>query len=181
MYTEYSDEYAFARPYIAPDESILWKGKPGSGNLVTARDIILIPFSIVWCGFAFIWELVAILSGAPFFFALSGTPFVCVGLYLVAGRFFWTAWIRKRTAYVITSRKIIRARGNRIDMMESRNMPPVRVTAFRDGCGTITIGYPHYHYSRNGYAESVGDTGTFILDNIPDVARVQQLIAGMER
>lgn len=26
---EYTDEYSFARAYLVPGESILWKGKPG--------------------------------------------------------------------------------------------------------------------------------------------------------
>lgn len=178
MQQEYTNDFAFAAPYITSGESILWRGKPDKGNLLTHQDIFLIPFSIVWCGFAIFWELCVIQTGfTPFI--LFGIPFVCVGLYLVVGRFFWTAWIRKRTAYVITNRKIIRARGNRIDMIESRNMPPVRLEAYRNGNGTITIGYPNAYYRRNNLRSSPDPD--FVLENVPNVARVQQIIAGMER
>ena len=180
MYTEMTDEYAFARPYIAPGEAVLWRGKPGKGHLVTAQDAIMIPFSIFWCGGVFFWEYLAISEGAPLFFCLFGVPFLCVGLYMVFGRFFHTAWRRKRMAYVITTKRIIRARGERIDMLSSASLPPMHVTAFRDGSGTIRFGETVYYRGRrrSGYEY---DSAMFELENIPDVARVQQLIDRMER
>lgn len=181
MYLNTENEYAFARPYLSAGETMLWWGKPGTGHLIAGQDILMIPFSIVWCAFAIFWEASVVSAGAPLMFSLFGIPFVCVGLYMVFGRFLWTAWIRKRTYYVITNKKIIRARGNRIDMLEGRNMPPVHVTAFRDGSGTIRIGYPHY-VRRNGFHNSAyAAVQPFVLDNVPDVARVQQVIAAMER
>lgn len=170
MYTEMTDEYAFARPYLAPDEAILWRGRPEKGHLLGPQDVFMIPFSIFWCGFAIFWEVTAIASGAPFFFALWGIPFVCVGLYITVGRFFHTAAQRKNTAYVITTAKIIRKRGKRIDMLDAKTMPAIHVTARTDGTGTIRFGQP------NGYNGWNGDMGLFSLDNIPDVARVQQLL-----
>ena len=175
---EYTDEYSFARPYLTAGEAVLWKGKPGTGHLFTSQDIIMIPFSIFWCGFAVFWEVSVLTSGAPFFFGIWGIPFVCMGLYLVFGRFLWSAYIRRRTAYVITTKKIIRARGNRIDMLDGRNMPPIHVTAFRDGSGTVRFGQPDYHHRRSSLTPNAG---MFTLENIPDVAKVQQLIGAMER
>ena len=92
---EYTD-YNFAKPLITPDEHILWKGTPGTGHLFLPSDFFMIPFSILWCGFAFFWEYNVISSGAPFFFALFGLPFICVGLYITVGRFLWKAVLRKR-------------------------------------------------------------------------------------
>lgn len=179
MQTEYHDDYGFARSYMGPGETILWKGKPGKGNLVTGQDLFMIPFSIVWCGFALFWEYNVIRIGfTPFM--LFGIPFVCMGVYLVVGRFFHTAWLRKRTAYVITNKKIIRARGNRIDMIEGRNMPPVQITAFRDGSGTVRIGYPYHRYRRSALDTNMG-VQDFMLENVPNVALVQQMIDRMER
>lgn len=177
---EYTDEYSFARPYLTAGEAVLWKGKPGTGHLFTYQDVYLIPFSIFWCGFAVFWEASVLASGAPFFFSIWGIPFVCVGLYMVFGRFLWTAFIRRRTAYVITTKKIIRARGNKIDMLDGRTMPPIHVTAYRDGSGTIRFGQTYYHYRRS-YNSFSPNAGVFTLENIPDVAKVQQLIGTMER
>ena len=173
-------DYSFANPYLGPGESVLWRGCPGKGHLLTGADVFLIPFSIFWCGFVIFWEVNVISIGAPLIFMLWGIPFICVGLYFTVGRFFHMAWMRRHTAYVITNRKIIRACGNRIDMIESRNMPPVRINAFRDGSGTIQIGYPTYHRHR-GTGWNSSATHLFTLENIPEVARVERIIASMER
>lgn len=172
MYTEMTDEYSFCRPYLTAGETVLWRGKPGKGHLLTGQDIFMIPFSILWCGFAIFWEATVIRNGAPFFFTLWGIPFVCVGLYMVFGRFLWTAWIRKRTAYVITDQKILRARGNRVDMLSTRNLPPMYVTAHRDGSGTIRFG----EYRSRGRNQG---PAPFTLENLEDVARVQGILLGM--
>ena len=175
MDTEYINEYAFAQPYISAGEFILWKGKPEKGSLLTAQDVFLIPFSIFWCGFAIFWTVTAATSGG--LFALFGIPFVCVGLYILVGRFFWTAYMRKNTYSVITSQKIIRKRGNRVDMLDGKSLPAVHVTVHKNGCGTIRFGEVS-PYNRNSFDPN---QGLFVLENIPNVASVQQLLSRMER
>ena len=170
MYTEMTDDYSFARPYLAPGETILWRGKPEKGHLLGPQDWFMIPFSIFWCVFAVFWFVTALQAGA---FALFGIPFVCVGIYMTVGRFFHIAWLRKNTAYVITTAKIIRRRGKRIDMLDAKTMPTIHVTARTDGTGTIQFGDTFY-YRRRG--RTYRETPLFTLDNIPDVARVQQLL-----
>lgn len=180
MYTDMTDDFSFARPYLAPGEAILWRGKPESGHLLGPQDFIMIPFSIFWCGFAIFWFVTA-LQNTMLPFALFGIPFVCMGLYITVGRFFHTAWLRKNTAYVITSSKVIRRRGNRIDMLEAATFPTIYVTARTDGTGTIRFGESVY-YSRGRVRYSTMSTTwgpnerLFTLDNIPDVARVQQIL-----
>lgn len=180
MYTEMTDEFSFARPYLAPGETILWRGRPEKGHLLGPQDVFLIPFSIFWCGFAIFWEVSAICAGAPFFFALFGIPFVCVGLYITVGRFIHTAWLRKRTAYVITTHKVIRKRGSKIDMLDCKTMPSIHVTARTDGTGTIRFGQAvYYHRGRGHYSMNTSwgpNEHLFTLNNIPDVARVQQIL-----
>lgn len=170
MYTEMNDDFSFARPYLAPGETILWRGRPERGHLLGPQDIFMIPFSIFWCGFAVFWFVSALQAGA---FALFGIPFVCVGIYITVGRFFHTAWSRRNTAYVITTAKIIRRRGTQVDMLDAKTMPTVHVTARTDGTGTIRFGDTLY-YRRRG--QTYRETPLFTLDNIADVARVQQLL-----
>lgn len=177
METVYTDEFAFARPYVAPGDTVLWKGKPGKGHLLGPQDVVMIPFSIFWCGFAIFWEITALTSGAPSFMALFGIPFVAVGLYITVGRFIHSAHTRKRTAYVITRHKIIRARGNRIDVLDSKNMPPYRLVANRDGSGTIRFGENYYY----AYGKRYVNNNQFTLENVPDAARVCQILDSMER
>lgn len=181
MYTEMTDEYSFARPYLAPGETILWRGKPQSGHLFSGQDVFLIPFSLLWCGFAIFWFVTA-LQHTPLPFALFGVPFVCVGLYITVGRFFHTSHLRKNTFYVITDQKIIRKRGKKIDMLDGNRMPSVHITARDDGTGTIRFGQlMYYNHSRwNNYTMGPSD-GIFALENIPDVARVQQIVHSIAR
>lgn len=92
---------------IGSNERILWSGMPKQGIIFNLFDIFLIPFSMVWCGFAVFWEFIAIKYDAPLFFALWGIPFVVMGFYIVAGRFIADSKERARTFYGITEDRII--------------------------------------------------------------------------
>jgi len=181
--TIHADDFDFCRPYLVNGEYIMWKGKPENKNFFTSNDILLIPFSILWCGFAFFWEISVISSSAPPFFALFGLPFIFVGLYLVFGRFVHTAYKRKRTAYVITNKKIIRIQGKKIDMLDGKTMPPIYVNIHKNGNGTIVFGQDIVHYNgRNRTTvNNFGYSSIFAIENIPNVAAVHQIINDMEK
>lgn len=168
---EYENEYSFCSPYLTSGEYILWKGCPGKGKILSKYDVFMIPFSIFWCGFAFFWEWSALQNGFGMF-PLFGIPFVCVGIYMVIGRFFHMAWLRKRTYYVITNLKIIRKQNKKIDVMMGKNMPSFSVTAYEEGSGTIRFSMPLDRYRQNW----TPNQGAFSLENIPDVVRVQQIL-----
>ena len=175
MYSDYQDEYRFARNYLVAGESVLWRGKPAAGNLLTSQDVFMSPFSILWCGFAVFWTVTA-MSGAGLF-GLFGIPFICVGFYITVGRFIWTAYIRKRTYYVITTQKIIRCRNGRVDMLQGKNMPAAYLTVRKNDCGTIVFGERDPYYRRGNQWQDY----RFSLENIPNAAGVYQLLSRMER
>ena len=174
-----TNEYSFCNALLGQDEYVVHRCKPGEGHLFTAQDAHMIPFSLVWAGFAFFWEYQAISSGAPVAFCLFGLPFVCIGLYMLVGRFFHTAWLRKRTYYVITNKRILRKRNHNIDTLDPSNMPPMQLQTFADGSGTITFSHNGY-YRRNGRRHYSSQT-VFSLENVPDVLAVQRHIASMEK
>ena len=41
---------------LAADEDVLWYGQPKTSVLFDANDIFLVPFSLLWGGFALFWE-----------------------------------------------------------------------------------------------------------------------------
>ena len=74
--------------YFLPREKLLWLGRPKQGLMFSKKDLLQVPFSLMWGGFAIFWESMAVRQvNAPFFFKLWGIPFVLIGLYLIIGRF----------------------------------------------------------------------------------------------
>jgi hypothetical protein len=106
-------------------------------------DALLIPFSLLWGGFAIFWESTVLASGAPGFFALWGVPFVAVGLYLIGGRFFVDAWVRGGTRYVLTDQRAIIERLRAGYALTSLELPGQQISLSgmaADGTGTISFG-----------------------------------------
>lgn len=128
---------------LSSGEKLLWSGQPRAGLRLRGSDALMIPFSILWCGFAIFWESMAFSKGAPFFFRLWGIPFVLVGLYIVFGRFFVDAMTRGKTFYGVTSERIIIITGlfsQATKSLNLRTLTDVSLTARGDGSGTITFG-----------------------------------------
>jgi len=128
---------------LEPGERLLWSGSPREGLVLRPSDAFLIPFSLMWGGFAIVWEFMAFRSGAPFFFPLWGVPFVLVGLYLIVGRFFVDAAMRSRTAYGLTDRRILIIAGlfsRSIKSVALKTLTDITLTERRDRSGTISFG-----------------------------------------
>ena len=71
--------------YLNTNEKLIWTGQPRKGIVFRTADIFLIPFSLLWCGFAIFWVVIA--SQGSIYFAMFGIPFVIMGLIFVFGRF----------------------------------------------------------------------------------------------
>lgn len=125
--------------YLGPREVVRWSGRPQQGVVFGSEDLLLIPFSIMWCGFALVWEGMAVFSGAPIFFVLWGVPFVCVGLFMVFGRFFWDAYQRAHTWYALSDDNALILRGGELTSIDLRTTAEIR---YKDhgSCGTISFG-----------------------------------------
>ena len=136
------------QPYLFPGERILWSGQPKQGVALSGRDSFLIPFSLMWGGFAIFWNAMVWLApfggansgGDPdWFFKLWGLPFLVVGLYLIAGRFFHDAHIRRRLFYAVTDQRILTLRGSKIVSLDIHRLPRLELSEHRDGTGTLAF------------------------------------------
>lgn len=128
---------------LESDERLVWSGVPKQGLRLRPSDAALIPFSLLWGGFAIFWESTVLSSKAPGFFALWGIPFVLVGLYMIVGRFFVDARQRTATAYGITNKRAIIVSGlfsRTVKSLTLRTLTDVTLTERRDGSGSITFG-----------------------------------------
>lgn len=107
-------------------ERLLWAGSPQKGFLFRKLDFALIPFSIVWAGFALVWEIIVIRSGGPVLMIIWGIPFVLVGLMMLFGRFIVDAKIRETTYYGVTDKRVIIITGLFNRKIQSSDLPLLR-------------------------------------------------------
>lgn len=131
------------RRELGHHERVIWSGRPLAGLRLKPSDAFLIPFSLLWGGFAFFWNATVWFTNAPIFFRLWGLPFLLVGIYLIVGRFFVDAKLRARTAYALTERRAIIIAGLRTRSVRSIDLHAVPEIAFSEssnGVGTITFG-----------------------------------------
>lgn len=132
------DDYARLEACLRPGEQLLWCGRPDPRLWFTSADIYLIPFSLLWCGFAVFWEAGASRSGGPVF-AVFGVPFIAMGLYMVVGRFFYKHYRKKQTVYGITTQRALVAAGARSLADAPWQRQPVTIRRTRDGTHASVI------------------------------------------
>lgn len=137
------DTFAILQEELDPGERVLWCGQPKQGLMFRPSDALMIPFSLLWGGFAIFWESMAIIEGAPLLFVLWGILFVLVGLYLIVGRFIVDAMRRKRTYYALTSERVIVVSGllrRSVRTLSLKALSDISVSVNSSGSGTITLG-----------------------------------------
>jgi hypothetical protein len=178
---------------LTPGEIVIWTGQPSTDVIFHVRDLYLIPFSLLWGGFAIFWELSVFgYWGFPqetvrhpisWFFLLWGIPFVIVGQYMIWGRFLFDWWRKKRTFYAVTDKRLLI-----VEEVCGRKLTSVRLTentflgksTRRDGKGTLRFGIPQATWNSWSY------WGIFETDRRPsfrdidEVERVYSIISGSQ-
>lgn len=95
-------------PRLTKGEVIRWQGSPDPSVHFTRADSFLLPFSIVWLGFAVFWTVsVGNSPTAPRLMWLFGLLFVVMGVFFVVGRCFVKSARKRRTRYLLTDRRAI--------------------------------------------------------------------------
>lgn len=138
---------------LGAGERLLWKGRPRPGVRLRASDLYLVPFSLIWGGFAVFWEYMVVVKipksdPTGWLFPLFGVPFVLAGLYIVVGRFFLDAKMRESTEYAVTNRRAIIVTtlfGRKIKSINLQATSEIGLTENADGSGSITFGSAPYY------------------------------------
>lgn len=141
---------------LDPQEMLLWAGRPRQGFRLRLTDIFVIPFSLLWGGFAIFWETLVIMNGAPFFFSLWGIPFVCVGIYFIAGRFFVDSYQRKHRSYVVTNSRVVildRAWGRSIRSKSLNDLGELSLIVRSDSSGDIAFSQQYPWFIIEGFPQ----------------------------
>ena len=152
MITASSPELQTVERHLASGERSEWIGRPDPAKHFTPADRFLIPFSLLWGGFAIFWLVGASSSGG--LFGLFGVPFVAIGLYFIFGRFIYKANRKRRTVYAVTDRRvleIVRGRhGESVNAVYLRSIPNISTSAGSDGLGSVGFGISSRGYSMYG-------------------------------
>lgn len=168
------------QPYLLDGERLTWTGRPPTGLILVAQDAFLIPFSLMWGGFAIFWESTALITGASAFFALWGVPFVLIGLFMIFGRFFADAWVRSRTLYALTNRRALVLRSVAGERFFTTSLDgSVEVLGRKGERGTLSFGrrdFGDFLSAMRGFSiwmPSLTDRVQFLrIDKVMDVYRM---------
>jgi hypothetical protein len=176
------------QPELMSGESIHWAATPNPKIIFHSDDWAMIPFSLMWTGLFVFWEAGALgywgksrHGGPDIFMSLWGMPFLVIGNYMVWGRFFVDAWLKRRTYYAVTNRRVLVVQEGpkkKMSMTFLESIPTIE----REGTeiGTLWFG-PKYpviaargRKTRDVSRFSVGDVPVFA--DIEDVESVHGLI-----
>jgi hypothetical protein len=136
---------------LLPGEQLLWTGQPDPSIIFTPFDFLLVPFSLIWGGFAIFWEITVLglipsmkpNPPPPVAFILFGIPFVFIGFYFIVGRFFYKNWKKKKTWYAVTDRRILivtQGISSNCQTADLDSIPSVSKSIRKNGNGNIKFG-----------------------------------------
>lgn len=183
---------AAIQPELTSGETVQWAGQPNRRVILHKEDLFLIPFSLFWGGFTIFWESIASGfwgskggAGAPSFFLIWGVPFVLVGQYLIWGRFLYVAWLKKRTNYAVTNRRVVVVQdgwNRRVASSYLDTLPTIVKEGTSSGTGVLRFAPVAPSWStRQGWgawnAMNVGEIPTFM--DIDDVDSVYRLVSDL--
>jgi hypothetical protein len=151
------------REELLPDEKIAWSAQPDRASLFSKSDFYLIPFSILWGGFAIFWEIsvLQIVPGSEdagivgLVFPLFGIPFVVIGLYFMVGRFWYKSKKKEHTYYALTNKRILILTdflGRKFQAIYLNTVPTIQKTIRSNGMGNLIFGNQSFQSSM--YANS---------------------------
>ena len=184
---------AAIQPELLTGESIVWTGQPNTRVVFHKEDTTLIPFSLLWGGFAIFWEM-GVMGLGPFgtnpsepwsFGVVWGIPFVVVGQYLIWGRFLYAFWKKSRIYYAVTNQRAVAVQSSpsrRVSSVYLDALPMLQKSVRHDGIGTVTFAQTEPLWSgrrKSGLWDSIsiGDVPSFI--DINDADEVYRLVADL--
>ena len=164
-------------------ERLLWAGAPKQGTIFRSSDILMVPFSLLWGGFAIFWETMALQiptnkAGAiGIVFPLFGIPFVLIGLYMIFGRFIYDSKKRSKTFYGLTNQRAIIVSGllgKNVKSLNLRTLSDVSLSENANGYGTIVFGQENQMMSvfMGGGFPGMGGTNTPKFELIENAKQV---------
>jgi len=182
------------KPDLQKDEKIVWSGQPVP-SLFSAGDIIAIPFSLLWGGFAYFWEGSVVYlyltkhNPALLFMVAWGIPFVVIGSYMMWGRFIVQHFQQKNLFFALTNQRALilsTFRGRSTQAIFLDQLPSVNKQVNSKGIGSIYFGDMNLSMSADMTAMQIAQYKRGVVKltgftNIKDVDKVYNLIAKQQK
>lgn len=147
--------------YLDAGEKLIWQGAPATGLRFSGSGLVLSFFGVFFLGFAVFWVTLAFSmgggSGMERVFPLFGLPFVLIGLWLVAGHWFFDAYKRQRARYALTNKRAMIARtlfGRRMESYPIDGHSQIRLVSGK--LDTVHFAQKTYHTKNGARVENIG-------------------------
>ena len=181
---EQLDLYQEIKPFLHPDETVLWTGTPGKIPASSTSPFLPI-FAIFWMSFAIFWTIVATAIGGPF--GLFGLFFIFFGGFIFYNAFFGKRNLLKTAVYAVTDRRAIiithDRNGTNCTEYSFSNLSSVNLESVNGNTGTIRFAeeqvYVEYNNGWNrrrtmnpNNTQRSAVTAFFMIDNVHEVYRL---------
>jgi len=162
------------QPFLLTGERLLWTGRPTRGAPFNCSGLA---FGLVFLGFACFWTFFSYVLAGEIWFSAFGIPFILAGLFMVFGRPLLNLFVRKRTIYAVTDRRLLRLTGPRLDATDLDDVAPLNLTEGANRVGSIFFNLPQA-WPAQGVDLPVRRPQGLIasFDNIANVRTVYELI-----
>ena len=162
---------------LEPGERVLWSGAPRTGLMFRSSDILQVVVSLIIL-YVFATQLRNASFRGPIDIILGLVIFIAV-MYFAVGRFFFDAYRRRRSAYALTSERMLIRESVLSNFVKSFPLNTITDTGLRDmgnGFGNIWI---QRRYLPTGWQDprlmrTRGRPIGFAM--IPDASRVYDLL-----
>jgi hypothetical protein len=168
------------QPELLSGESLQWAGKPNPGVIFHSDDWYLVPFSLLWGGFTIFWEASVLGYWArqprspSTFMVIWGIPFILIGQYMIWGRFLYDAWLKRRTYYAVTNRRVLVLQEGWQRETKSNYLEGIPAIE-REGTTTGTIWFGEKYSPFSGRAPRRRSTSHFKIGHIPVFADIDDV------
>jgi len=132
---------------------------PIANKVFNTGDWLMVPFTLVWLSFALFWEAGVYWQyqktqgstyAMPIGFLVFGGFFVLIGLYIAIGRFFYKAYEKRHTKYVLTNKKAMVIKelfgAKEVRSIDLDKAETIDRTVNKDGSGSIYFGSVNWWY-----------------------------------
>lgn len=187
--TKRTEAHEWYKPFLQEGETVRWAGKPGVCPFWTTENapvILLAPLCSLFLsaiGAALFFMLTHGLQRQPA--AMAGAIALALPLAVCLIHIGFVQWITprlllRRTAYVITDKRILRRRGRRIDALDTLHLPEVTLRPEKDGHGSLLFGRHPMEtvvgYGRNSQEFAGIRREPFALWHVPQARQVLALL-----